>query len=114
MSEPIEAVSASFREAITKAIVPLQTVHVVKADEFDRLERIAADLAVLLKGRELVSKSLLNEFYVSVRVLRNEAPYCGSGRNRVEAAAQKIEHYLGLILKNESPEQRVPGVPRIT
>jgi len=113
MSDQIEKAAASFREAITNAIVPLQTVRTVKADEFARLEKCAAELVALLKGRDLVSKALLNEFFVSAQILRNEALHCGKERALVEGVAQKIEYYLGLILKDESPQQRVPGVPRI-
>jgi hypothetical protein len=113
MPESINTAAASFREAITNAIVPLQTVRVVKPDEFARLEKVAAELVILLKGHELVSKSLLNEFFVSAQVLRNEAPHFGADRGRIEAVAQKIEYYLSLILKDETPQQRVPGVPRV-
>lgn len=111
MSDQIEKAAASFRKAISNAIVPLQTVRTVKADEFARLEKSAAELATLLKGRDLVSKSLLNEYFVSAQILRNEAPHCGGDRARIEGIAQRIEYYLGLILKDESPMQRVPSVP---
>lgn len=113
MSESIATAAASFRAAITNAIVPLQTVRAVKPDEFARLEKVAVELVTLLKGHELVPKSLLNEFFVSAQVLRNEAPYFGADRGLIEAVAQKMEYYLSLILKDENPQQRVPGVPRI-
>jgi hypothetical protein len=112
-TDSIDKAAASFREAITKAIVPLQTTRVISVDDFVRLEKAAAELVALLKGHELVSKSLLNEFLVSAQVLRNEAPFCGSDRSRIESVAQKIEYYLSLILKDEAPEQRIPGVPRV-
>ena len=113
MSDSIELAAAAFREAITNAIVPLQTVRTVKTDEFACLEKCAAELVALLKGRDLVSKSLLNEFFITAQILKNEAPHCGKDRGFIEGVAQKIEYYFGLILKDESPQQRTPGVPRI-
>lgn len=112
-NDSIERAAASFREAITRSIVPLQTTREVKVDEFARLEEVAAELAALLKGHELVSKSLLKEFRMSARVLRNEAPYFAAERAKIDSLAQKFEYYLDLILMDEAPGQRVPGVPRV-
>jgi hypothetical protein len=85
----------------------------VKTDEFARLEKSGAELVALLKGRDVVSKALLNEFFVCTQILKNEAPFCGKDRALIEGVAQKIEYCFGLILNDESPQQRVPGVPRI-
>jgi hypothetical protein len=113
MSDSIESTTAAFREAITKFIVPLQTTRVIKMNEFDAMDKSARELTSLLKGNELVSKSLLNEFFITVQVIRNEAPYFGKDSVQLEELARKIEYYLGLILTDETPEQRIPGVPRI-
>lgn len=113
MNDPIALAAARFREAITRAIVPLQTTRTILADELITLEKTAGEVAKLLKGHDLVSKSLLNEFLVSARVLRNEAAFFGNERSRIEGVAQKIEDYLALILRDEVPGLRVPGVPRV-
>ncbi len=55
----------------------------------------------------------MNELRVATKVLRAEAPYVDGGRNDLESMADKLEITFDLILKGESPEDRVPGVPRI-
>jgi hypothetical protein len=113
MTDSIDNAIASYREAVTDAIYPLQTTREVKVDEFVRLEKAAAALAVLLKGHDLVPKSALRELWGTVQVLRNEAPYFGGERDRLESVASKVEEYFGCILVDELPEDRVTGVPRV-
>jgi Mg2+ and Co2+ transporter CorA len=113
MNDAIERAAAAFRQAITRAIVPLQTMRGVSLRELAELEERAVELVRVLEGHALVPKALLKELHVAARVLRNEAPSLGSERGRVEAAAAKLESCLDMILNDEGPDERVPGVPRI-
>ena len=113
MNTKIESVASSFRDAITTVIVPLQTSRNLNPTELARLESLAEEITKLLKGSDSISKSLLNELYLTARILKNEAVHSISHRSQLEAASKKLEHYFELILKDESPQQRIPGVPRI-
>ncbi len=101
------------REAVSKFLIPLQTTREIKRDAFEELSAAIKALAKALKGHDLVPKSLLNEVYGSMQVLRNEAPYFKGETAMLEDMANQLEMSLGLILIGESHEDRVPGVPRI-
>jgi hypothetical protein len=101
------------REAVSNLLIPLQTTRVVKREAFDELNNSVKTLAKQLKGHDLVPKSLLNEVYGTMQVLRNEAPYFKGETAALEDMAKQLEKTLGLILIGESHEDRVPGVPRI-
>lgn len=101
------------REAVSNFLIPLQTTRVLKRDAFEELAASVKLLTQQLKGHDLVPKSLLNEIYGTVQVLRNEAPYFKGESPTLEDMANQLEMSLGLILIGESHEDRVPGVPRI-
>jgi len=103
----------AIREAVTKFLVPLQTTRIIKRDAFEELANAVKAFAKALKGHDLVPKSLLNEIYTSMQVLRNEAPHFRGETATLEDMANQLEMVLGLILIGESPDDRVPGVPRI-
>lgn len=109
----LESVGAELRAAITAFVVPLQTTREVDVGAFSRLESAARRLAEDLKGVELVPKALLNEVFVAANILRREAPYLGTSRESVAEMASKLEMVFSLILRDEVPGDRVPGVPRI-
>jgi hypothetical protein len=113
MNDRIEIVSIALREAITSFLVPIQTTRVIKDAEFERLYCAARELVVLLKGHDLVSKSLLNEFYAIMQVLRAEAPYFGKEQSKLQVMADQVELCFGLILEDETFEEQVSGVPRV-
>ena len=109
----IQAIADELREAITGFVVPLQTTKVLNRDAFAVLNQLCEKLAHALKGTDLVSKSLLNELYVTIQVIRAEAPYVRGETSLLQEMAAKLEYCFALILRNESPADRVPGVPRI-
>lgn len=107
----VEEIAADLRQDITDFIVPIQTTKAVDTSKFERLERHASEAARTLKGSEQLPRFLLNELYVSMKVLRAEAPYCRS--HQLDLMADRIEMVFGLILRGESPDDRRPGVPRV-
>ena len=113
MNDKLSKTSVEFREAATALIVPIQTTRVINEAAFENLHKQAKELCRLLKGQELVSKSLLKEFYAIMQILRAEAPYHGKSQATLTGMADKIEYCFGLILEGEAPEDRTPGVPRI-
>lgn len=108
MSDAIEETAAALRQAITTAIVPLQTTREFEPEAFAAIEEAARELTRLLKGCELVSKALLNELFVTVNILRNEAPYFQVERAPLAEIADRIEYCLSLILTNRTFEEGGP------
>ena len=101
------------REAAAKFFFPLQTTRVIKLEAFEELSGATKALANALRGHELVPKSLLSEIYLSIQILKNEAPYFRDETATLESMANQLEMTFGLILINESHDDRTPGVPRI-
>ena len=61
----------------------------------------------------MVPKWILNELWVSMLMLHAEAPYFKEKTMELEDMEAKLEMLFSLILRDETPEDRVPGVPRI-
>lgn len=106
-------IGKDLREAISQFIVPLQTSRVVAREAFDKLNQSARLLASTLKDIDSVSKSLLNELYVTFKVIRTEAQFIKEESANLEKMADQIEMTFDLILRGESCDDRKPGVARI-
>ncbi|MDF9833469.1 hypothetical protein M2103_001693 [Ereboglobus sp. PH5-5] len=107
-----EAISA-YRQAMMDFIGPIQTIRVIKDNEFEKLHAAAVMLMRAFKGKDCIPKDVLADLYMTYGVLRAEAPYFGENREKLEEMAGKIQTCFGLILGNEVPEDRQPGIPRI-
>lgn len=113
MSE-IEIFADDFRQKISDFLVPIQTSKFVSEEKFRAVQQALELVASKLKDRDLVSKSLLNEAYVTIKILRAEAPHFNKDESMaIVNMANKLEFIFDLILKNETTDQRKPGVPRI-
>lgn len=113
MDNIISTTGPRIRDAVSDLLVPLQTARVLKREAFEELAAAIKILARQLKGHEVVPKSLLNEIYRAMQVLRNEAPYFKGEAAILENMANQLEMTFGLILIGESDEDRIPGVPRV-
>jgi hypothetical protein len=80
---------------------------------FERLHGLVLELLHVYKGNDSVSKALLHELYTVPRVVIAEAEHRPVERPRLEHMARTLEYCFGLLLLDEVPEDRVPGVPRI-
>lgn len=109
----IETIADNLRQEISNFLVPIQTSKVIKKNHFQSILSAVELLASQLKGIDLVSKSLLNEIFVTVKILRAEASHFGSDEATLIDMAGKLEYVFELILKDETSDQRQPGVPRI-
>lgn len=110
----IDIISSELRKNITNFIVPVQTATVINEDAFEELNKSAIMLAKTLKGTELIPKSLLKELLVTFRILYAEASYIKEHAEQLESMAAQLETIFNLIIFNECPDDRKPGVPRIT
>ena len=109
----IEEVSRVLRDRISELLVPLQTRKVIDGAAFEGVAECTRQLARQLKGSELVPKTVLNEIRVTIGVLRAEAPYAGDKTPDLISMANRLEMVFDLILRGETSDDRVPGVPRI-
>jgi hypothetical protein len=113
MSE-IEVYEEELRQKISDFLVPIQTSRVVSETNFKSVQQALEQIASELKDINIVSKSLLNDAYVTIKILRAEAPHFNEDESNVMVhMANKLEIVFELILKNETIDQRKPGVPRI-
>jgi hypothetical protein len=106
-------IAPELREAFTRFFVPFQTMQGVDVAAFERLHALSVELMRSYKGKDLVSKSLLNELYSAPKIIRAESIHRKSDRQVLEQMADKLEMCFGLLLLDEIPEDRKPGVPRI-
>ena len=106
----IATIEDELKRQITDTLVPLQTFQGVDVDGLGALVRLATEAAEELCGRHDLPRSLLNEIYVTVQILRAEAKYHHGPE--LERAANDLENVFALILRGEVPGDRKPGVPR--
>ena len=111
MDTEIERLDSALRDAISKSFVPLQTTRTINREAFDELNTTANKLAKALKGHVFISKSLLNELYESIQILRNEAVYFKDEKAFLEEIADQLELTFGLILIDQCHEDRIPAGP---
>lgn len=107
----IAMITGRLQRSLTEFLVPLQTVGVVDEAAFRQVELCATELAEHLKGSEELPRIPINELYETVKLLLGESEYHPT--KNLGALANRLEKILALILRGESPSDRVPGVPRI-
>lgn len=109
----IDIISREMPGLVSRLLIPLQTRKVVDRGAFEDLERCACNLARKLKGADLLPRAVLNELKVAIGVLRAEARHTGGEEPNLIGMSNRLEMVFDLILRGESPDDRVPGVPRI-
>jgi len=102
-----------FKEKVGELLLSIQTIRTIDTLAFNEVDTQARLVALLLKGSEFVSKSLLNEFHMASRILRAEAPYFKDKSDILVKMADQLDLTFDLILRGECHGDRVPGVPRI-
>lgn len=91
----------------------LQIARAVDVATFELIDAQARELARELRGNEQLPRLLLQEWYVTIQTLRNEAPYFREHEKQLSEMANRLEFTFALVLRGESHDDRVPGVPRI-
>ncbi|GAA0831066.1 hypothetical protein [Cupriavidus pauculus] len=107
----VESVAAELRSSGMELVTALQTTKEIKRQAFERLDQASRELARLLKGSEQLPRQIVNDLYVTAKILENEASY---SRDAVLVAQMASALYMtfDLILLGESHEDRRLGVPR--
>ena len=107
----VQEIEEELKLKITQAVVPIQTKRPVDATLVRGLVTTAGELATTLKGRDMMPRTVLNELYVLIQILRAEAPH--GEADLLNGTADQLEHTFALILRGETPADRHPGVPRV-
>ncbi|WP_139236823.1 hypothetical protein [Rugamonas rubra] len=109
----LEFVQEDFKEKVGSFILAVQTMKIVDYKVAQDVVCQSKLLARLLKDKELVSKSILNELYTAARMLRTEAPFIKGHSDALVEMAEQLELTFYLILRGECHDDRVSGVPRV-
>jgi precorrin-6x reductase len=109
----LDLAQEDFRKKIGDFLIVLQTMGGINQQIFQEIDIQAKLLARLLKDRELISKSLLNELHIAVKILRAEAPFAKDQQVSLVRMAEQLELTFDLILRGECHNDRIPGVPRV-
>ncbi|MGE7955218.1 hypothetical protein ACQKQA_01240 [Pseudomonas sp. NPDC089530] len=109
----LDLLQKSFRQKIGDFLLAVQTTKTISSQAFQEIDAQSKLLARLLKDKELISKSLLNELYTAARILRAEAPFAKDQQAALVKMAEQLELTFDLILRGECPSDRVSGVPRV-
>lgn len=108
----IESVAAELRSSGAELVMALQSTKEIKQQAFERLDRASRELSLLLKGSEQLPRQIVNDLYITAKILENEAPY-SQDSTLVQQMAYALYMTFDLILLGESHEDRKPGVPRV-
>lgn len=108
----IEQLADQIRVSSIDLVSALQTGQGLREEAFGRLDAASRELARQLKGSDILPRKLINELYMTAKILENEAPYA-KDRQRVSDMASVLFMTFDLILLGESHEDRQSGVPRI-
>lgn len=108
----IEEVAARLRSNGMELVAALQSTKEIKQQAFERLDSASRELAQLLKGAEQLPRQIVNDLYLTAKILENEAPYSKDSA-LVAQMASELYMTFDLILLGESHEDRIPGVPRV-
>ncbi|SEL68001.1 hypothetical protein SAMN05216359_113136 [Roseateles sp. YR242] len=108
----VESVATELRSSGAELVTALQSTKEIKRQAFERLDQASRELARLLKGSEQLPRQIVNDLYVTAKILENEAPYSKDSA-AVGQMASALYMTFDLILLGESHEDRRPGVPRI-
>ena len=108
----IESVAAELRSSGAELVLSLQTSKKIKQQAFERLDNASRELARLLRRSEQLRRRIVNDLYITAKILENEAPY---SKNSVLVSQMAFALYMtfDLILVGESHDDRPPGVMRV-
>lgn len=93
------------------------TSRLLTADTFDlsafrSLLGYLSEKAEAIKGEHVISKQVLGSMRAAASAIRSRATYVQQAHDNLGLAAE-FDILLDLMIIGESPQDRVPGVPRI-
>lgn len=109
----VESVAAELRSSGFELITVLQSTKEIRLQAFDRLNQASRELARLLRGSEQLPRQIVNDLYVTAKILENEAPY-SKDKALIQQMASELFMTFDLILLGECHEDRGPGLSRVS
>ncbi len=108
----VESVAAELRSSGAELVMALQSTKEIKQQAFDRLDKASRELATVLRGAELLPRQIVNDLYITAKILENEAPY-SKDEELVHQMAYTLYETFDIILLGESHDDYRPGIPRV-
>ncbi|EJO29431.1 hypothetical protein [Achromobacter marplatensis] len=108
----IEGVATEMRRSGAELVMALQSTKEIKQQAFERLDKASRELAELLRGSEQLPRQIVNDLYLTAKILENEAPH-SKDTTLVSQMACALYMTFDLILLGESHEDYHPGMPRV-
>lgn len=109
----LEGAETRLKAALSDLLLPIQAFRGFDPAAAKRVEAEITLIPRLLKGTDLLPRSLLNEMRTAARVLSNEAPHAEENRRQLIELSGNIEMAIDLIFLGESFEDRGGGLPRV-
>ncbi len=107
----VDGVAAELRSSGAELVMSLQSTKEIKVQAFECLNNASKELARLLRGAEQLPRQIVNDLYVTAKILESEAE-CSRDSELVRQMASELYMTFDLILLGESHEDRTPGIPR--
>ncbi len=105
--------SDEFREKQFDFLRTITECRTVDQDALDFMCSEVEKLTYRFKDVDSVSKTLLCDIYTVIETAKAQAPYCGDSAEALLSDIYRLQTLFGLILSDETPRDRMPGVPRI-
>ena len=108
----LERIGIEIEKGVFSLITPLQAERIANRAAFEKVDQLSRQLAVMLKGSDLLPRKPLQQIEMAAGILENEAPYAKSPEVLAEMATA-LRYTFALILLGECHDDRKPGVMRI-
>ena len=100
----IESLSKRLQASIFELVEPIQATKEINHEAFNRADEVGRELTRLLKGHELLPRSVLYSLDMAVGVLLSEAEYCRD-KEDVLTVARTLRLTYGLLLCGEAHDE---------
>ena len=111
MTELLDAMER-FKTQMGSTLYRVQSERILDTTSIRKIEKFAAEVAVLAKPHSMHPKSMLNAFRMATKVLRNEALTIARPAPLTQLA-DAMEMVFDLVPMGEAPQDRIPSQPRI-
>jgi hypothetical protein len=108
----LQALSENLDRDLLSFLLNLETFRPSDRNAFAKIEQQAADVARALKGADVLPRTLLNNIFRAIGIIRAQVSHQKEWQRELDDMANRLEMIFGLILAGETPDDRIPGVPR--
>lgn len=105
-NDRIKEIEEGINELVIDLLVPIRTSKAVNKEAFDKLYLLLNEVKALVKGEELISRSLVGLLFFIYTTVSAEAEH-SHYTNAVFIEAGKLEDYLKKILRDSPFDQKI-------